>query len=373
MTADEEPDLPPAPTRWPCPAWLAERFPADGTMTFEGFVEIVLHDPENGYYGRGVEVVGPEGDFVTGSTLDPAFARAMLRFAAKVDRAIGHPDRFDFVEVGAGSGRFLESLLRQADSVAPPLAPRLRFTAVERSPGLRKRIETRVAGEEKRTRTLASIDDVETGRLGIFFSYELFDALPFARLIGRGEPEPGEEVVVLDRREGSIRVEVAEPSPGRGALLAADGILLEEGQEAEVTPAAAPLLAAMAERLERGAIVTFDYGARARALYNPAGRFHGTATAHFRHRAHRGLLESPGEQDLTAHVNFSALERTGERLGFRTERFCSQARFLLEEGDFAREIEECRDLASRSNLFRLIEPDGMGDDLRVLVQTKDRS
>lgn len=362
-------DAPPEARRYPCPAWMAARFPEDGRIDFRRFVELALHEPGHGYYGRGIEVIGPDGDYVTGSTADPAFARAILRHAQQLDARLGHPDPFDLVDAGSGSGRFLAALAAQAPGVAPRLAPRLRLSAVEASDGLRARLSARLAGVPHRA--VAAPDELPDAMAGLLFSYELYDALPFARLMGREDGSLAAEQVILDRQDGTIRIGLGEPEPDVLATAASDGIVrLEPGQEIEVVPAAAPLATALARRFERGTILTFDYGARARALYNPVGRPHGTATAHRGHRAHRGLLENPGEQDLTAHVNFSQLERAGEAAGFATVGLVSQARFLLEEGGLARELTETTDPIARGAILRLVELDGMGEDLRVLIQSR---
>ncbi len=356
--------------RYRCPDWLAERFrTAGGRMAFDEFVDAALYDPANGYYGRGVEVIGPAGDYVTGSTLHPAFARALLRVTEDVldlleDEPSGDP--VDFVDAGAGSGRFLEALASAA-SISPRLASRLRLHAVERSDGLRARIAAR--NIVPRPQLHADAAGLPNGLRGIVFAYELFDALPFARFIGLEDGSVGEEIVELDAADQTIRVEIARPTRRKLELVEAEGISLEPGQEIEIAPAATALYRTLAERLDRGIVLTFDYGARARALYSPVGRFHGTATAYRGHRAHRGLLEAPGEQDLTAHVNFSALERAGSSAGFRTLALTGQAQLLFGAG-LGEELAATSDTQSRSDLVRLVDPEGMGGELRVLVQAK---
>jgi len=364
-------DNPSPARRYPCPDWLAVRFLEKKSLGFEPFLETILYDPIEGYYGRGREVIGPQGDYITGSTLHPGFARAMARILEQTIESLSSskPRQIDFVDAGAGSGRFLQNLSAAIRDIAPSLLSCVRFHAIEKSDALREKIRARPI--EPAPELHEGCEALPNAMQGVVFSYELFDAIPFARVFGLPDREIGEEVVVFDPGDRTIRVEV-DPAPEElRQLLAEDSIVLEEGQEAEIRPALSPLYRTLAQKLEAGIILTFDYGARARALYSPIARFHGTATAHFRHGAHRGLLENPGEQDVTAHLNFSAIERAGEREGAKTVSFVSQAQILLGAGLAADLATNPAADPNRSGLLRLIRLDDMGDDIRVLVQTKN--
>ena len=342
-----------------CPDWLAARFGPDDALRFDDFVEACLYDRKHGYYARSGERIGGDGDFVTGSTLDPAFAASVARVFEEVAERL--PDRpLAFVEAGAGTGRFHRAF---REAVPGRLRVRTSTFAVERSDAAREELQRRVPDAG----AVADPSELPSGLFGVLFSYELYDALPFARLLGAEEGPPVEEVVRLDRSTGSISTGTAPARPELLAHLAEIGVEPEPGQELDVALGAAPMHAALLGRFEAGLSLAFDYGAPTRALYSAASRFHGTATAHRHHRAHRGLLECPGEQDLTAHVDFGELERAGRRSGWERLGLLSQARFLIGSGLLAGLPE---DPAARRKALRLIEPEGMGEELRVLVESK---
>ena len=159
----------------------------------------------------------------------------------------------------------------------------------------------------------------------------------------------------------------AAPAPAEfQAHLAAFGVALEPGQKAEIAPDAAALHRTLARALGRGSIVAFDYGHPARILYHPFARPEGTLAVHAGGRRGGDPLESPGQRDLTAHVNWDLLLSAGEAEGLRAERLMRQGMFLTEIGilDFAGSD------AEKWRIFRLIDPEGMGEELSVLVQRK---
>ncbi len=268
----------------------------------------------------------------------------------------------DLVEVGASGGQFLEDFTVALRQIDPSLHARLRLTAVEGSPAGRDALEARAI--EPAPRILESVRELEGGSVeGWIFSNELYDALPVVRVIG---VEAGlQEMRVA--AEGDRFVWWSAPAPD--ALrehLAGFGVVLEPGQKAEISPDAAPVHRLLARALARGAIVAFDYGHPARILYHPFARREGTLAVHSGGRRGGDPLESPGERDLTAHVNWDLLLAAGEAEGLRAERLMRQGLFLTEIGilDFAGSD------AEKWRIFRLIDPEGMGEELSVLVQRR---
>jgi SAM-dependent MidA family methyltransferase len=170
------------------------------------------------------------------------------------------------------------------------------------------------------------------------------------------------------------------PPPALDAYFARLGVELRVGQFADVTEEWGNAYREICDRLGRGLVVTFDYGFPSKQLFDPRIRMYGTAAAYRGHEVHRDLFADPGRQDLTAHVNFDDLERAGAESGFSTLVFTRQARFLLSIGitdhPLFAPLEE-RDLVTalqtqvaRENARRLVLPDGIGDEIRVLVQGK---
>ncbi|HEX2123718.1 MAG TPA: SAM-dependent methyltransferase, partial [Thermoanaerobaculia bacterium] len=205
---------------------------------------------------------------------------------------------------------------------------------------------------------------------------ELYDAFPFARLVQRGEQL--HELWVTER-DGELDWIEHEAPPEYEDYFAARGIALADGQFADVSLEWEAFYEDVARFVERGLIVTIDYGFPQDKLFHSRVRRFGTAAAYASQRVTRDLLANAGEQDLTAHVNFTDLERAGERQGASTLFFDRLNKFLLGVGITAHELfrplEESAiggidDWEARDEARRLVLPDGIGEDLRVLVQGK---
>lgn len=330
----------------------------EGPISFYDFMRAALYDPEEGYYARGA-AIGEGGDFLTSPHVTPAFAAALARLFAIEAQELEGP--VDFVEAGAGEGRFLGDFAYAVSRLDPELHARLRLTAIEASEGGRRALAAR--GIAPAPRVLPEADGLEAGLSGWIFSNELYDALPVVRVVGA---EDGLQELRVGWESGRF-VWVASPAAASfREHLGRFGITLEPGQKGEIAPDAGPLHRRLARSLERGSVVTFDYGHPARILYHPFARREGTLAVHRGGRRGGNPLERPGEQDLTAHVNWDALLAAGEAEGLRAERLTRQGMFLSEIGilDFVRSE------AEKWRVFRLVDPEGMGEDISVLVQRK---
>jgi len=338
---------------------LRDRIAREGPISFYDFMRAALYDPEEGYYACGASI-GEGGDFLTSPHVSPAFAASLARlFAIETQELEGE---IEFVEAGAGEGRFLEDFAYALARLAPELHARLRLTAIEASEAGRRALAARVI--EPAPRILADAEELAPGSVpGWIFSNELYDALPVVRVAGT---EDG----LQELRVGStVDRFVWTPSPAAEAWrrhLDELGIALAPGQKAEIAPDAGPLHRRLAAALERGALVTFDYGHPARILYHPFARPEGTLSVHQGGRRGGDPLERPGERDLTAHVNWDVLLRAGEAEGLFADRLTRQGMFLSEIGilDFVRSD------ADKWRVFRLLDPDGMGEEISVLVQRR---
>jgi SAM-dependent MidA family methyltransferase len=318
-------------------------------IPFATFMEEALYGPE-GYYRRPELPIGEAGDYVTGSSLSPLFGRATARLLSRLDRALGRPA--DFFEAAYGTGAHLASVV--ADS-----GPGRRFLAWDR-------IERAVpAGVER----IADLDSLPEGGVeGLIFSYELFDALPVHRLIGRPGGELGELWVGDDGKGGFAWQEGSLADPALADLLRDPDVTLEPGQIADLAPGWAPLYRQLARRLGRGLLVTCDYGFERERLLDPRVRQHGTLACYTRQRVHRNPFVKIGEQDLTAHVDWTALRQAGEAEGLTTVALTRQALWLTACGLFE-EIAEA-DPATRREAMALLDGEGMGEEIRVLVQAR---
>jgi SAM-dependent MidA family methyltransferase len=328
-------------------------------MSFRDFMAIALYDAEQGYYSVGARI-GERGDFVTSPQVSPVFAAAVAkRFREDAARITGP---LDFVEAGAGEGRFLEDFAAALVRLDPATAERVRWTAVERSPSARASLERiRLPAA---LRILESAESLVDGSVtGWIFSNELYDALPVVRVVGTAGG-------IAELRVGLSGGELAwvrAPAPAAFAEhLARFGVTLERDQAGEISFAAAPLHRRFARALARGRLVAFDYGHRASVLYHPLARRQGTLAVHFAGRRRGDPLSRPGEMDLTAHVNWDDLLGAGEEEGLVSEPIARQGRYLTEAGLF----EFAESQAEKWRAFRLVDPEGMGEELSVLVQSR---
>lgn len=327
---------------------LRRRIRAQGSIPFADFMEEALYG-EGGYYTREEMPIGRSGDYVTGSSYSPLFGEATARVLQRLDSVLGRSA--DLLEAGYGSGEHLRAVLT----------------------ALGVDDERRVWGWDRRPRSLPapvrSIDDLEeipAGSVdGLIFSYELFDALPVHRLIRR-RTGLGELWVDLDD-DGAFRFVEGELSePGLSGLLEGGETVLKPGQITDLAPGWRPLYQRLAERLGRGLLVTFDYGFERERLLDFRVRYLGTLACYRQQRVHRDPFVEIGEQDITAHVDFSSFRTIGEELGLETIAFTPQARWLGASGIF-------NGLASaeperRLEAMTLLDPGGMGEEIRVLVQ-----
>jgi len=318
-----------------------------GAIPFERFMELALYHPEHGYY-RKPGRIGTGGDFLTSPVIHPMFGWAAGAWCEWVWEALGRPAPFTIIEPGAGEGALATSLLDWAEGRGGDFAGALRYVAIE--PNAR--------GSDPRVEWLDEAPPV--AEAGVVLSNELFDALP-VRLFeveGRGPVE------VYVRWDGEGFAET------RGGIATIDG-----GPEVgrfEVSGRAHATMLAMCELVERGAVLTFDYGYPEEELWAD-WRTQGTLLCFYRHTAHEDPYQHVGEQDLTAHVNLSELELAMELAGFTAFAPVTQAAFLTEAG-LGSLVESVRgDLpeyfARRRAFQQLTDSAGLGR-IRVLAGTR---
>jgi SAM-dependent MidA family methyltransferase len=315
------------------------------------------------------------GDYFTSSDLHPVFARLVALQAVEMWDVMGHPWPFTWVEMGAGRGLFACDFLSWTFRAWPEFAAALDYVAIEPWMPQRQRIETQLAaaGFGGRVQLLANLNELQSVT-GCFFSNELVDAFP---------------VNVVTRVNGHLReIYVAAEGdnlrenpglisdPAVAAYTARYAPQLEEGHRMEVNRHAQAWIHAVAEKLTRGFVLTIDYGDIANRLYT-LDRPRGTLLAYRGHSATEDFFIAPGEMDLTAHVNFSALIDAGEVGGLEFAGFTTQERFLLALGEanqfadvYDSEQTEIARLQARLKLKRLISPEGMGNIFKVLIQQR---
>lgn len=355
---------------------ILELLGRESRMTFERYMALCLYHPECGYYTQGRERTGVRGDYFTSPDLHPIFARLVARQGAEMWVRLGRPKRFTWVEMGPGRGWFARDFLAFGSRQLPEFDCALEYVVVEPAPRAREALVRRLAegGVDRRVRVVENLDAL-AAVTGCFFSNELVDAFPVAvvaRIRGRLK-----EIYVV--AEGERLREKTGPISDLGVAVYAARYAkeLEEGCRAEVNLRALDWMLAVASKLARGFLLTIDYGDLAERLYTP-DRPRGTLLAYEGHTASEDFFKGPGEQDLTAHVNFTALMDAGRESGLATTGFTTQERFLLalgEANEFADLYEpgasEAEKVDARLKLKRLIYPEGMGGIFKVLIQHRE--
>jgi len=353
-------------------AILAERIRRFGPITFAEYMREALYHPLHGYYSK------PEAtrfaDYYTSVDVHSIFGRLLARQFAEMWQHMGRPGKFMLVESGAGVGRLAKHILEFCRGQLSDFYAVLYYVAVERSPQRSEQLGRRLAEFIEEGKCEARLEIPEHIDEGSIFSNELLDALAVHRVIQK-DGELRELYVTHDGE--SFGEEARELSTCAIAdYLSAQQITLREGQLAEVGLEACDWITEIARRLDRGFVLTIDYGHEAEELFD-AHHMAGTALAYRGHDANEKFYEAPGAQDLTAHVNFTSLKQWGARAGLETVGLTSQTKFLLALGkvnEFADLYEDGMDdtdrLRARLQLKTLIFPEGMGERFQVLIQQK---
>ena len=362
----------PRAVRTPLAEILATRIRERGAIPFAEFMRECLYHPEHGYYSRAE--ARRYDDYYTSMDVHPIFARLLARQVCEMWRALGRLEAFVVVEAGAGTGRLAGQFLDFAARHLPEFYAALEYVAVEPSAARRVQQEAHLGAHIAAGRARCFPQMPERIPAGCICSNELLDALPVHRVV-RQQGALKEIYVALAGDEfceetGALSTPVLEE------YFRVQGIELLEGQQAEAGLAACEWIEDGGRRLGRGFVLTVDYGHEAGELYDER-HMRGTLLAYREHRAGEDFYAAPGEQDLTAHVNFTALDLWGRRAGLVRTGFVSQSHFLLALGranEFADLYDEGQSeterVRARLLMKNLIHPEGMGETFSVLIQRK---
>ena len=337
-----------------------------GAITFAEFMEVALYHPE-GYYSEG-SPIGAGGDYFTSPVVHPAFGALVAVQLETMWETLGRPSPFWIVEAGAGDGRLADDILSFADAHIGEFARALRYVEIDRSARAASR------GSGARVSRLRASGMPLAGIAGCILSNELFDAFPVHRF--RIESGKAREMYVSLDADDSFREEFGPPSTTRIAdRLAGLPRRLPDGFRGEVNLGLEGWMSDAASVLDRGYVLTIDYGYEAEELYSDA-RSRGTLQTYYRHVDGSSPYQRVGRQDMTAHVDFSALIAEGLSAGLRPAFLTTQAEFLASLGFDAMlaslresDIERAAKAANLRAMGELAKPDGLGG-FRVLVQER---
>ena len=356
-------------------SWIVEEIEArGGAVPFDEYMGLALYHPEHGYYSTALPRYGRDGDYLTAPTASAWYARVLAHLLSEVSSCTG-PIRL--VDVASGDGSLIAGVLESMDETSSQGLSEI--VSVERSRGMRSLQRDRFNGVAV---PICWCDQpgclLPSSTPTVLHASELFDALPVARVVARGSEMYELWVVVsgggIELRERAPRAEVA-------AYFTGHGVDLEDGQVAEASLAAEGLQRQLLVAAGTdGLVIILDYGYESHRLYNPRGRRGGSLATFRRHRLGRDPLETPGELDLTAHVNWDDL-RCAVVEGWQEIGLWPLAEFLIRAG-LEREVEErglgmsaeldAATVVARQEIKRLLDPDGMGSDLKALVQASGR-
>ncbi|MDB9321143.1 class I SAM-dependent methyltransferase [Nodularia spumigena CS-586/05] len=350
-------------------------------ITFAEFMDLALYHPEHGYYSSHAVKIGFQGsDFFTSPHLGADFGELLAEQFWQMWDILARPVPFSLVEMGAGQGLLAMHILNYSGLHYPDFFAALDYVIVEKSPGFQQEQQQRLQDFSVRW---CSLEDIPTDSItGCFFSNELVDALPVHQFIlTDGKMH---EVYVTTGKDDSepLFLEVTgEPStPELQKYLDLVEIDLtargyEDGYRSEINLAAGEWLSIVADRLHRGYVLTIDYGYPADRYYNPR-RSQGSLQCYYNHRHHDNPYINVGMQDITAHVDFTALERWGDRFKLEKIGFIQQGLFLMALGLGERlsaishqELPLSQLLQRREALHQLIDPTELGN-FGVLIQSK---
>jgi SAM-dependent MidA family methyltransferase len=344
-------------------SWLEDELrQRGGAVSFRDFMELALYHPGHGYYTVGPVRVGRDGDYLTAPTASPWYGRVLADLISRCGSQLG-PLRL--IDAAAGDGSWLDAVLGHlACGVAHETI------AVERSPSLRDLLARRLSDTE----ILDRLRQPST-RPTVLHACELYDALPVHRVIQRSKGL--RELWVVNRDDGLVWDE-REPAHQVVEYFEHHRVKLEVDQVAEANLGARPLHRELLTAAGRNGLSTvIDYGYEAHRLYDPRGRRGGSLSTFRDHRMGHDPLEAPGEQDLTAHVNWNDLRDAAADVGWREIALMPLAEFLVRSGiadvleatGLGPEAElDARTVTARQEIKRLLDPEGMGSDLKVLIQ-----
>lgn len=347
-----------------------------GAITFDEFMELALYHNEYGYYTCGKNITGKEGDYYTSPCVHPAFGEVISSLIHKSYEVIG-VSNFTIVEMGAGKGYLALDILDSTKRNYPNFYNCLNYMIIEKSPHQILQEKNLLKEHLDKIKWINRISELKSTNIcGIFISNELLDSFPFHR--ARFEDGMLKEIFVDLKNDEFIEV-IDDPSIKEIRDYFLDyNIDFKDCQEVEINLHAEKWLRDIASVLDKGFVMTIDYGFLAPELFNPT-RLKGTYKCLYKHSINDNPYINIGKQDITAHVDFSNLIRIGESVGLKTLKYTTQGQFLIDwgildiigrttENNQQSETTRLKTIFSIKNLFL---PEQMGDRFKILIQGRN--
>jgi len=359
---------------------ILERIRARRGIPFAEFMDLVLYHPQQGYYNSSRDKIGPQGDFYTSPNVHPIFGHLIARQLQQMWEILGHPSPFNIVEMGAGKGLLCFDILGYCRDHLPRFYDDVLYLLAEKSPVYERKQRALLAEfsaqGKARWASPEGLLSNEKPLTGCFLSNELIDSFP-VHLV---QQEGGQicEIYVADQDNSFAEILGPPSTPLLEVYLQTYGSPFQEGQRGEVNLQALEWVEGVSRNLERGFVLTIDYGYEAQELYHPSRRL-GTLLCYFRHTTSTNPYQRVGYQDITSHVNFSALVRKGKTGGLQKVGYTEQYKFLAALGllEDLENLERSSPLHSGPDFLRnklamknFLVPGAMGTLFKVLVQGK---
>ena len=351
---------------------IKEEILESGPISFRRFVELSLFHPEHGYYSSGKARIGKKGDFYTAPSVHRSFGETVSRFLAEASLLL-EGESFTVVEFGASGGQLAFDILEALSLNHPGLYSKTDYVMSEASPAAVLAAQQRLEGHRGRVRWIDGLQEIGKDSFrGVVIANEFLDSLPFHRLKSNG----GEiREIFLSLKDGEIEEVLRNPET-EGIYDFSKRYLdgYAQGEEAEACLLAGKWLAEVGTALQKGFVLSIDYGSLSPELYSP-GRRKGTFRCFYRHELSSDPYARVGEQDITADVNFSELIRVGDTLGLATVEYTTQGQFLVDWGilDIFKTYDKPQNQGDRLAAKTLFMPEFMGRRFKVLLQSKGLS
>ena len=357
---------------------------SDKRITFAEFMDLALYHPDYGYYGSGQVAIGAEGDFFTSSSLGVDFGELLAEQLAEMWSILDRPEAFRVVEMGAGLGDLAIDILNYWQSNYPDLLQNVEYNIIEESPSLIATQQEKLQSWREKGINLSwkNWSDLPNNSVtGCFFSNELIDAFPVHQVIWQDHQL---QEIYVGENQGELIEIIAELSTSKllhyfqQVQINLDSGDYPEVYRTEINLQAFDWLNRISQKLKQGYLLTIDYGYSAQKYYHPQ-RSQGTLQCYYQHRYHSDPFVNLGLQDITTHVNFTALENHGQSMVLETLGFTQQGLFLMSLGLGDRLMELSTGKFNFAEIFKrrdalhqLIDPTGLGK-FGVLLQGKGLS
>ena len=340
---------------------IAAEIADQGPITFARFMELAIGDPEHGYYTASTDRVGRSGDFLTAPETHPMFGWLLASQLIECWSYLGAPGTFTVAEDGAGRGTLARQIVQRIVAERPDGLRRIEYLLDDVNPVHKADLPT---ADHRGTGGPQISFEAGSGRTiaGVVIANELVDALPFHRL----RSVDGElRELYVDVQDGWLSESVGAITGPASTVTAAD-LELIEGQTVEVSPAIGNWIRKTAGRLERGFLILIDYGYERPAIHDYDRFPNGTLKTYRGHQVGEDPFRHIGNQDITAHVDFTSVVGQAEAAGLSLEGLTSLAEFVAGLGidQMLMELQEMMDAddyaSARSAAMALLDPGGLG-------------